>query len=240
MIFERLPGFSRHLRGVLGHVPSQCAVCHAWPSQRICNACVARFAQPAHRCQRCALRVPDGVSVCGTCLKHPPIFDACLATVDYAYPWADTLADFKFRADPGWADTLATLLRSTPWVEPAIEAADRVLPVPLSAERLRQRGFNQSALLARHLAGAKADARTLLRLHATEAQSGLPRAERLRNLQGAFAVEPLRAATLQGQRLVLLDDVMTTGATVHAATMALREAGAAHITVVVLARTAPD
>lgn len=243
MLFKGLPGLShplRVLRGLAGRIPSQCAVCHAWPSQRVCNACVARFAQPASRCQRCALRVPAGASVCGACLKHPPLFDACLAAVDYAYPWAGVLADFKFHADPGWAGTLATLLRSTPWAEPALEAADRVLPVPLSVERLRERGFNQSALLARHLAGAKADARSLLRLHATEAQSGLPRAQRLRNLQGAFAVEPARAAALRGQRVVLLDDVMTTGATAHAATQALREAGVAHVTVMVLARTAMD
>ncbi|PJI96334.1 ComF family protein [Acidovorax sp. 69] len=234
-----MPGLSQNLRGWVGRVPSQCAVCHAWPSQRICNACVARFAQPASRCQRCALRVPAGVSVCGACLLHPPVFDACLAAVDYAYPWADALADFKFRADPGWAGTLSTLLRSTPWVEPAIEAANRVLPVPLSQERLRERGFNQSALLARHLAGTKADAHSLLRLHATEAQSSLPRDQRLRNLRGAFAVEPSHAPALRGQRLVLLDDVMTTGATAHAAVLALRDAGAAHVTVVVLARTAP-
>ena len=178
--------------------------------------------------------------MCGTCLQHPPAFDVCLAAVDYAYPWSAALADFKFRADPGWARTLATLLRSTPWVEPAVDAADWVLPVPLSAERLRERGFNQSALLVQHLAGAKADVHSLLRLHATEAQSGLPRAQRLRNLQGAFAVEPARAAALQGRRVVVLDDVMTTGATVHAATRALREAGVAHVAVVVLARTALD
>ena len=168
---------------------------------------------------------------------QPPIFDACVAAVDYAYPWVDALADFKFRADPGWAGTLATLMRSTPWVEPAMEAADRVLPVPLSVQRLGERGFNQSALLARRLAGVKVDTGTLLRLHATEAQSSLPRAQRLRNLQGAFAMEPGRAAALRGQRVVLVDDVMTTGATLHAAALALREAGAAHITAVVLART---
>ena len=78
---------------------------------------------------------------------------------------------------------------------------------------------------------------TLLRLQTTDAQSGLPRAQRLRNLQGVFAIEPGRAASLRGQRVVLLDDVMTTGATLHAAALALREAGAAHITAVVLART---
>ncbi|MCW5262148.1 ComF family protein [Verminephrobacter eiseniae] len=238
MLFTGLPGLSRRLRAWAAGVPSQCAVCHAWPAQRVCAACVARFAAPAIRCQRCALRVPSGVLVCGACLHDPPVFDACLAALDYAYPWADALADFKFRADPGWAGTLSTLLRATPGVASAIAAADRVLPVPLSAQRLRERGFNQSALLAQPLAGAKTDVRTLLRRHATEAQSGLPRAQRLRNLRGAFALAPPLAAALRGQRLVLLDDVMTTSATVHAATLALREAGAAHVTVVVLARTA--
>ena len=240
MHFSGLSGISRHLHAWADKVPSQCAVCHAWPSQRICNACVARFAQPATRCLRCALRVPAGVAVCGTCLQHPPSFDACIAAVDYAYPWADALAQFKFRGDPGWARALATLMRSTPWMEPAVEAADTVLAVPLSTERLRERGFNQSALLARQLAGAKADHLTLLRLHATEAQSSLPRAQRLRNLRGAFAIEPARTAALHGQRVVLIDDVMTTGATLHAATLALREAGVAHVTAAVLARTGRD
>ena len=240
MLFTGLTGISRRLHIWANQVPSQCAFCHTWPSQRICNACVARFAQPATRCQRCALRVPAGVEVCGACIQTPPSFDACIAAVDYAYPWADALAQFKFRGDPGWAKALATLMRSTPWMEPALEAADRVLPVPLSTERLRERGFNQSALLARHLAGPKTDLHTLLRLHATEAQSSLPRAQRLRNLRGAFAVEPIRAAALRGQRVVLIDDVMTTGATLQAATLALREAGVAHVTAAVLARTGLD
>lgn len=240
MLFTGPTGISRRLRTWADQVPSQCAVCHAWPSQRICNACVARFAQPAERCQRCALRVPVGVSVCGTCLQNPPDFDACIAAVDYAYPWADALAQFKFRGDPGWARALSTLMRSMPWMEPALEAADRVLPVPLSAERLRERGFNQSALLAGQLAGPKADRQTLLRLHATEAQSSLPRAQRLRNLRGAFAVEPSRAPALRGLRVVLIDDVMTTGATLQAASLALREAGVAHVTAAVLARTGLD
>ena len=237
MLFKGLTRISRSAAVWASQVPSQCAVCHAWPSQRVCNACVARFAQPVARCRRCALQVPAGETECGACILQPPIFDACVAAVDYAYPWVDALADFKFRADPGWAGTLATLMRSTPWVEPAMEAADRVLPVPLSVQRLGERGFNQSALLARRLAGVKVDTGTLLRLHATEAQSSLPRAQRLRNLQGAFAMEPGRAAALRGQRVVLVDDVMTTGATLHAAALALREAGAAHITAVVLART---
>lgn len=240
MLFKALPRIFRPLRALAARIPSQCAACHAWPAERVCQACVARFAQPAARCQRCAVRVPEGVDVCGACLRKPPVLDACLAAVDYAYPWAGALSDFKFRGDPGWAHTLAALLRGTPGVGPALAAADRVLSVPLSAERLRTRGFNQSALLAQHLASSQADAHTLLRLHSTDAQSGLPRAQRLRNLQGAFAVEPALAPGLRGQRVVLVDDVMTTGATLEAAAMPLRQAGAAHITGIVLARTALD
>lgn len=240
MLFTGLIGASRQLRRWAASTPSQCAFCHAWPSQRVCNACASRFAQPTSRCQRCALQVPTGVAVCGACLQSPPAFDSCIAAVDYAYPWAQALAQFKFHGDTGWAGALATLMRSTPWLELALEAADRIVPVPLSAERLRERGFNQAALLAKHLSGAKTDSRSLLRLHATEVQSSLPRAQRLRNLCGAFAVEPARAAGLRGQRVVLVDDVMTTGATLHAATLALREVGVAHITAVVLARTGRD
>lgn len=147
------------------------------------------------------------------------------------------MAEFKFRSDPGWAASLAALLRSTPWAEPALDAAQRVLPVPLSRQRLQERGFNQALLLAQHLAPHKTDGTLLLRLHDTATQRGLPRAQRLRNLRGAFAVEPLRATQVQGQHIVLVDDVMTTGATLEAAAQALLQAGAGSVTGLVLART---
>ena len=219
------------------HLPARCTVCHAWPSQVVCNACVARFAQPVPRCATCALPVPAGVQQCGTCLKEPPPLDACLAAVAYDWPWADCVTQFKFGAQPGWAGALATVMRSTPWVEPALEQADCVLPVPLARERLAERGYNQALLLAKQLAPDKTDATLLLRTRHTLAQSELKRAERLRNVQGAFAVEPLRAHELRARRVVLVDDVMTTGTSLHAAAMALRQAGAAHITALVLART---
>jgi ComF family protein len=240
MLSMRALGITRPWTALRTWLPSQCAVCHAWPSLRVCNACVARFMQPGPRCRRCALRLPEGVAVCGTCVKAAPAFDACVAALDYAYPWRDLLTAFKFRQDPGWAGPLATLLRSAPWVEHTLDNADLILPIPLSAQRLRERGFNQTLLLARHLAPHKTDSQSLLRLHDTAAQSGLSRAQRLRNLRGAFALEPRRSARLAGLHVVLLDDVMTTGATLEAATGVLRDAGVAHVTALVLARTGLD
>jgi len=218
-------------------LPGQCAVCHAWPAQPVCAGCVARFARPQPRCRTCALPVPEGITQCGACLKEPPPLDACLAAVAYAYPWSGLITRFKFGAAPGWAGPLANLLRKLPGSEPALAAADLLLPMPLSRQRLQTRGYDQTLALARRLASAKTAPGLLLRVRDTPPQSALPRAERLRNVRGAFAVEPLRRAELTGRRVVLLDDVMTSGASLHAAAQALRSAGAAHITALVLART---
>lgn len=230
MVLSRLSGFPWRL-------PSRCRVCHGWPSQAVCEACVTTFGQPRARCVTCALPVPDGVLRCGACLRTPPPMDAVVAAVDYGYPWSALIRRFKFHADAGLAATLARVMASAPWAEPALEAAHRVLPIPLSRHRLRERGYNQAWLLARALAPRKADAGLLLRWRDTPAQSTLGREERLRSLEGAFALEPTRSIVWRDQRVVLVDDVMTSGATLHCAAAVLRRAGAAHVTALVLART---
>jgi len=228
--------FRRLFEGLAAALPGQCAVCRAWPAQPVCEACVARFAQPRPRCRRCALPVAEGVAECGRCLNAPPL-DACHAALSYEYPWSALIAQYSFGGQAGWAGSFATLMRSAPWVEPALDQADLVLPMPLSRERLAERGFNQALVLARALAPRKAHAGLLLRVRHTLAQTALDRQARLANVRGAFAVEPLRAAQLRGQCVVLVDDVMTSGASLFAAAQALRQAGAARITGLVIART---
>jgi len=231
------PMFRRFFEGLAAKMPSQCAVCRAWPAQPVCEACVARFAQPRVRCRRCALPVAEGVVDCGQCLAAPAPLDACHAALSYEYPWSMLVAQYKFGGQPSWAASFATLMRSAPWIEPALDDVDVVLPMPLARERLAERGFNQALALARALAPGKCDPALLLRVRHTQAQSALDLKGRLRNVQGAFAVEPLRFADLRGKNVGLVDDVMTSGASLFSAAQALRQAGAARVTGLVLART---
>ena len=222
-------------------LPSLCRICHAWPAPTLCARCVARFAPATWRCTRCALPVSGGARVCGACLRTPPPVDLCLAALPYAWPWADVISRFKFYAEPGLGAPLGQLLRTAPGVAQALAEADLVLPLPLSEARLAERGYNPAQLLAQHAAAPRAllHLDLLLRTRHTVPQHDLPRAQRLRNVRGAYAVDPLRAARLAGRRVVLVDDVMTTGASLYEAARAVRGAGASHITALTLARTGP-
>ena len=225
--------------------PSLCHICRRWPSQPLCTPCVERFAQPAQRCPTCALTQSHSTHNpqhpltvhCKNCAAHSSPLEACVAAVSYTFPWADCIARFKFQADPSLARTLAHLMRHAPWIEPALDAASLVIPMPLTPTRLRERGFNQALELARHLSPLKTHAHTLLRRGDTAHQVGASRQERLDHVRDAFWVAPERVPAVRGQAVVLVDDVMTTGASLYEAARALRAAGAAHITGVVLART---
>jgi ComF family protein len=218
-------------------VPSRCAVCGTWPARPLCDGCVVRFARPVHRCRLCALPLSESAGVCGGCLREPPPLDACFAAVDYAYPWSGLVGRFKFGAEPGWAEALAERMAAVPGVGDELARADLVLPMPLAPRRLAERGFNQALLLARQLAPKGAESQLLLRLRETGSQTALDRKARRANVRDAFGVEPLRADELRGRAVVLVDDVMTSGASLHAAAMAVRRAGARRVSAVVLART---
>ena len=227
---------------LLNRIPSQCAVCKTWPGNgMVCEPCVTRFAQPVRRCSGCALSLTAGIPAeikrCGACIVRPPPLDECLTAVSYQYPWNNCIASYKFGNNPAWASSFALLMASSPNIEPAIDKADVLIPVPLSKARLQHRGYNQALELCKHLSQKKTDTQILLRIKDTLTQSTLNKQERLKNVKAAFAVEPLRAQELEGKRVVLVDDVMTSGATLFAAAASLRQAGAAHITAIVFART---
>jgi ComF family protein len=175
--------------------------------------------------------------LCGRCASAPPPLDACFAAVDYLFPWSGLITHFKFHSQPGLAGPLARLVLALPGLQQTLNGADRVLPMPLAAPRLAERGYNQALLLARQLAPGQVDARLLLRVQDTPPQNQLDRQLRQHNVRHAFALDPLRAGLAAGRHLVLVDDVMTTGASLYSAAMALRQAGAARVSAVVVART---
>lgn len=230
--------------------PSTCQVCGRWPATPLCTDCVARFAPAVPRCPRCgaprAPAVPGNAGVpdaCAPCRARPRAAagpETCLVAVDYRYPWDGLIARFKFQGEAGWAAPFATRLLAAPAAREAMVSADWIAPVPLTAARLAERGHHPpwelvKALHRRQPRPLCADA--LVRLRDGPAQHRLPRADRLNNLQGAFAVPPRRRDTLAGARVLLVDDVVTTGATLQAAALALREAGAARVDAMVFART---
>ncbi len=160
--------------------------------------------------------------------------------VDYRYPWDALIARLKFRGEPGWATPFADLMLQTPGARALLDQCDWFAPVPLTPARLAERGHHTpwelvKALVRRHPHPACADA--LARLSDGPAQHRLARAERLRNLASAFVVPPQRLAALAGKRVLLVDDVTTTGATLLAASRALRSAGVSGVDALVFART---
>ena len=179
------------------------------------------------------------VAQCGACLADPPPFDACSVGCDYGFPWDRLIADFKFNAHVELAAALAQRL---------LEAVRRdggplpqwVLPVPLAPQRLAERGYNQAWELTRRIArslGIRAHARLLDRPLAGPHQAELGLAQRRINLRGAFVPNASTRISLHGQHVAVVDDVMTSGATLREAAAALRRAGAARVDAWVLART---
>ncbi len=232
---------------------SQCAVCRSWPADVVCAPCAARFAVPVPRCRTCALVLPVALpgqlgtpaDRCIACLREAPPLDAAFTALHYAYPWSTLLADYKFGDQPQWALPLARLLFDAPGVAEllaALSPSDWLVPLPLSAQRLQTRGFNQAWQLTKALATlsatrARPAADLLLRIRDTAPQTRLARAERLNNVEGAFVVDPLRVGQLRGRHVVLVDDVMTSGASIFSAARAVRQAGAVAISALVVART---
>jgi len=210
----------------------------------VCEPCLQRFAPLRPRCTACASATATPLPRCGRCASLASAFTRCIAGADYAPPWRPLIADFKFHHQPEHAAALSRLVeRAWRAVADGDATPALLLPVPLAPQRLRERGYNQAWELARRLGRhlrIATDAALLLRGRDTAHQIGMTRPEREHNLRDAFQVDARRQARLRGRHVALVDDVLTTGATAHAAAQALRRAGAARVDVWVVARTPLD
>jgi len=213
--------------------PPRCAACgEPVPGGGVpfCATCADAIDPVPPGCARCGLPGPD--PICGGCYAAPPAFDGVQAGGLYGGPLADAVQALKYGGRPAVARPLGTWLAGRVALPPGAV----LVPVPLARRRRISRGYDQAALLAGHLARASGRSRllgALRRVRETPPQVGRTRAERARNVARAFAPGLRRVAGLD---VVLVDDVVTTGATADAAATALRAAGARTVTVVALAR----
>lgn len=238
------PGITRGLEWLSDALwPIACLAC-AQPARGcgLCDPCAARIvADPGVACGRCLARVDDATALCGRCRHHPPAFGLVRALGPYEphrapdAPLVRAVRALKYDRRRRVATALGALLAA----HYPFDAAALVVPVPLHPARLRERGFNQAALLAGVLGrrrGLAVGVDALARSRSTATQAALASApDRQRNLAAAFRVR--RPALIRGRTVVLVDDVVTTGATANACALALRDAGAACVHVYAVGRT---
>jgi len=226
-------------------LPPVCMACKTPVStpHGLCAACWSRL-RPIERpyCER--LGIPFGYdlgpgALSAEAIAMPPPFDRARAAVLYEEVARDLVQGFKYHDRTELARLLGGLTARAG--RELTADADVLVPLPLHRRRLWTRKFNQAALIAREvgrISGVPVDVAALVRIRATRPQVGLSEAERAENVRGAFRVPPSHRAVIEGRRVVLIDDVLTTGATVSAATRALRRAGAARVDVLTFARVA--
>jgi ComF family protein len=207
-----------------------CFLCRGAAREVLCADCDAELPRLTRSlCPRCALDSPGG-ELCGRCLAHPPHYDATIAALAYEFPADALIHALKFRGELALAPLLARLLAAK-----ISESVDCVVAVPLSGQRLRSRGYNQAVEIARQLGAKKPDLALCVRESDARPQMELPWADRQKNIRGAFRC----TRELIGGTVALIDDVMTTGATLEELARTLKRAGAARVVNWVVARTFP-
>lgn len=242
---QKLPGLIRH--AVRFFLPADCAACGVPlttdPVPLFCRSCWDTIAPlKRSRCSQCDRPLPSPAALtyspahrCHHCTVRPPAYEQAWTLYPYLPPLQEAICLFKYRGKVALAKPLARLMLDA---MPAIIQADLIVPVPLHPSRLREREFNQSLLLADQVAkhtGLPLSFTNLVRTVSSNPQSTLSRKERIKNLRRAFAVRHPRL--VEHKRILLIDDVFTTGTTVNECATVLRKAGAEAVFVLTLART---
>ena len=219
-------------------LPQRCELCAtASGAELICSGCFASLPRLGPTCPMCALPTSSG-EVCGHCLAHPPPFEATVAAFVYAFPVDRLLHAFKYHGRLALAEWGAGAILEEHARHRGAHRPDRLIAVPLARERQRERGYNQAFEIARAI-GERLRvpllSKGVTRVRTAPPQAALPWTERAKNVRGAFTCE----IDLAGMSVAIVDDVMTTGASLSELARTLRRAGAARVQSWVVARTLP-
>lgn len=239
--------FKRSIR--LPRLPNPCLLCRsAVTDERLCTGCrldLPYLERVAYVCESCAVPVATDSRYCGRCLAAPPPFERCRTAFVYGHPLDHLIHQFKYRRQLTQGRALSGLLvehllSARAEVDPE-EWPELIVPVPMHWTRRLQRGFNHTEQLAWDLGRAlelPVDSRLCRRKQRTPAQQGLGRWEREKNLKQAFVLGRHARRRLEGVRVALVDDVVTTTSTAREISRLLRRGGAREVEVWALARTA--
>ena len=199
----------------------------------LCKACLDELPwHPSTSCPQCGLS--SSGQLCGSCISSPPDFDATHAVFLYQYPIDKMMQRYKYGNMLNISHTFGQLLAD----KSAFEAIDLIIPMPMHPTRIKERGFNQALEIAKVLTKnhpQKLDYKSVIRQTLTPPQASLALKERVKNIKGAFKVN----SDLAGKKIAIVDDVMTTGASLNELAKTLKKAGASHVECWVVARTLP-
>ena len=222
---------------------TNCFLCDANQTKNhgLCEACLKDLPWlPANSCPQCGLS--SSGQVCGSCLSSPPYFDATHAVFLYSYPVDAMIQRYKYSNTLSLSHTFGQLISEKIGLIGNTNNVDLIIPMPMHPARLKQRGFNQALEIAKITdrvlnknTKAKLDYKSVTRQTLTPPQASLPLKDRVKNIKGAFKVN----ANLSGKRIAIVDDVMTSGASLNELAKTLKQAGATHVECWVIARTLP-
>ena len=230
--------------------PPRCYICNRFlhhnesisPSFHLCNNCISQLTPITHpMCTICGLPFPNSTGsdhLCENCLRKRPWYDSFRSPYVYSGPLMESIQKFKYNTETQLMYSFGLLLSSfaKEWIPNPKDFV--IVPVPLHKRRLKERGFNQSLLLAKVLAtdlGNQLDYLSLIRKRYTQAQTGLKREARRRNVKDAFTI--IEPGNIKDKKILLVDDVFTTGHTLNECARILKKSGAKNVICIALART---
>jgi len=225
-------------------LPAQCLLCHLTSNQTlICQYCHDFLTVPRSCCLHCGLALSKTQDYCGDCLKQKHQFTQLHAVANYQAPYPALIKKFKYTKQLIFGELLADLLLASIQsniLSTQLSMIDYLLPVPLHNNKLYQRGFNQAQLLSEKLSknlNIPILSNTVTRTKETMAQEALSLSKRKKNLRQAFEISDIKKHRIQNQHIIIIDDVVTTGATVNSLSKTLLQAGAKQIDIWCICRT---